>query len=342
MESRLIACLAQGHGLATSAALRRAGFSSRQISGWVRTGVLVPVRRGVYTSAELWDSWDEYVARPLARIRAAATTIEIPFAFSHDSAAIVHGLPLLRPQDAAVHLTRGDMRATRVKGGIHHHGARFDASRVQSVGDLDVLDPARTVVDLAREHGYRAGLVAADGAMQLGIGRGQLRRAAREMSGWPFSLTVSAVVEDADPGAESVIETLGRELLMEAGLRNIETQFPVAVPGGVAWCDLRVGCHVVECDGRSKSRPVADGGLADRELERVLWDERRRQREVCSVGLGMSRLVWTDLWGEARERAKERVLREEEVTRRRFGDTLPSDLEEFARRMRGRRYRVAG
>jgi hypothetical protein len=342
MDSRLLACLARGQGLATAADLRQEGFSGRQVTAWVRSRVLVAVRRGVYTSTELWESWDEYVAKPLARIRAAALTIEIPFVFSHDSAAVLHGLPLLRPQDAAVHLTREDMRGSRVKGGIHHHGARFHEARVRSIGGLEVLDPARTVVDIAREHGYRAGLVAADGAMQLGVAREQMRGAAREMAGWPYSLTVRSVVDDADPGAESVIETLGRELLIEAGFTNIETQFPVSVPRGVAWCDLRVGCHVVECDGRSKSRPVADGGLADRQLERLLWDERRRQREVCSVGLGMSRLVWTDFWGDARERAKERLLREEEVTRRRFGDTLPSHLEEFAQRMRGARYRVAG
>jgi hypothetical protein len=334
--------MARGHGLVTAATLRQQGFSSRQVTAWVRGGVLVGVRRGVYTTRELWDSWDKYAAKPLSRIRAASMSIEIPHVFSHDSAAIVHGLPLLRPQDAAVHITRDKMRGSRVKGGIHHHGARYAAARVLRVDGLRVLDPARTVVDIAREHGYREGLVAADGAMQLGITRAQLQEAAHEMAGWPYSLTVGAVLKDADPGAESVIETLGRELLMECGLGPVETQFPVSVPWGIAWCDLRVGCHIVECDGRAKSRPVADGGLADRDLERILWDERRRQREVCSVGLGMSRLVWADFWGDARERAKERLLREEEVTRRRFGDTLPAHLEEFAQRMRGRRYRVAG
>jgi hypothetical protein len=304
--------------------------------------VLIALRRCVYTTAALWNSWDEYVARPMARIRAAALTIEIPFVFSHDTAAIVHGLPLLRPQDAAIHITREDMRGSRVKGGIHHHGARFRAARVQVAGDLPVLDLARTVVDIAREHGYREGLVAADGAMQQGVTREQMREAATETAGWPYSLTVKAVVKRADPGAESVIETLGRELLEEMGLGPVETQFPVAVDGGVAWCDMRIGCHIVEADGRAKSRPVLDGGLADGDLERILWDERKRQREVCSAGLGMSRLVYADFWGEARERAKERILREEEVTRRRFGDTLPAHLEEFAKRMRGRRYQVAG
>ncbi len=97
MDSRLLACLARRHGLATAADLRREGFSSRQITTWVRSRVLVAVRRGVYTSAELWYSWDAYVAKPLARIRAAALTIEIPFAFSHDSAAILHGLPAPAP-----------------------------------------------------------------------------------------------------------------------------------------------------------------------------------------------------------------------------------------------------
>ena len=199
MDSRLLACLARGHGSTTAADLHREGFSTRRIAAWVRAGALVAVRRGVYTSRELWDSWDDYVAKPLARIRAAGLTVSITYAFSHDSAAIFHGLPLLRPQEAAVHLTREDMRGSRVKGGIHHHGARFRPSRVQTLDGVDVLDPARTVVDIAREHGYRAGLVAADGAMQLGISREQLREAAREMAGWPFSLTVSSVV-DADPG----------------------------------------------------------------------------------------------------------------------------------------------
>lgn len=342
MDSRLRACVAAGDGLATAEALRAHGFTTRQITAWVRTGVLVAVRRGVYTTCELWESWDAFSARPLARIRAAATVIEIACVFSHDSAAIVHELPLLWPQGAAVHVSREDMRGSRVKGGVHHHGARFRPEQVQIVEGLEVLDRPRTVVDIAREHGYRAGLVAADGAMQQGITRDQLREAAGDMAGWPYSLTVRSVVKDADPGAESVIETLGRELLMECGLGPIETQFPVPVSGGVAWCDLRVGCHIVECDGRSKSRPLVDGGLADRDLEQILWDERRRQREVCAVGLGMSRLVWDDFWGDARERAKGRLLREEAVTRRRFGDTLPPHLEEFARKLRGRRYRAAG
>ncbi|QZY28866.1 type IV toxin-antitoxin system AbiEi family antitoxin domain-containing protein [Nocardioides coralli] len=342
METRMRAVVGAGDGLATAQALRAAGIPPRLTATWVRDGTLVAVRRGVYTTRELWQSWDVHRRRPLARVRAVSRTLRVPHVFSHDSAALMHGLPVLWPQDSAVHVTRRHLRASITSAGVHHHGARYDDGQVVEIDGLAALDIARTVVDVTREHGYRAGLVAADGAMQRGVSRAQLAAAAEAMRGWPRSLVVRAVVEDADPGAESAVETLGRELLMEMGLQPIETQFPVPIPGGVAWCDLRVGCHVVECDGRQKSRPVADGGLAHGDLEQLLWDERRRQREVCATGLGMSRLVWADFWGDARERAKERIRREEAVTRDRFGAHLPAHLEEFARRVRGRRYRATG
>ena len=338
----MLAAVARGHGLVTARALRTLGIDERQVAAWVRVGRLVPVRRGVYTTDELWATWDIYRERPLAVIRAVALSVQTPHPFSHDSAALVQRLPLLAPQTAGVHLTVPHLRATTTRAGVRRHGARFHEDRMLMVEGLPVLDIPRTVVDVAREHGYRAGLIVADGAMQLGVGRHELELAAAEMTGWPFSLTVKAVVEDADPGAESVIETLARELVAEAGLGPVETQFPVRVPGGTAWVDLRVGRHLVEADGRIKSKSVEDGGLADRDLEQLLWDERRRQREVCGDGFGMTRLTYGDYWGAARERAIARLRAEHAVTEHRFGAELTASQAEFAARMRGRRNKTAG
>lgn len=335
------AAVAQAGGVVTAARLRELGISGRVLAGWVRAGVLIPVRRGAYTTAELWSSWDEFRERPLARIRAAELTVQVPHVFSHDSAALLHRVPLLRPQEAPVHISRLEMRGTRTQYGIHHHGAKYGDHRVMEIADLPALDIPRTVVDIAREHGYRAGLVAADGAMQLGTARADLAAAAQEMGGWPHSLTVNAVVADADPGAESVIETLARELALEAGLGPVETQFPVRIATGVVWIDLRIGCHLIEADGRIKLQSIEAGGVADDPAE-SLWDERKRQHLVCAEGLGMTRLTYADHWGEARDRAKARLLAENAVTVRRFGTELPPHLEEFATHMRGRRYRTAG
>ena len=342
MDSRVLAAVARGRGLVTAAELRRLGFDGRVVARWARCRELVPVRRGVYTTAELWDGWDIYRERPLARIRAAELTLRVPHVLSHDSSAVVQRLPLLRPQDADVHVTRQHLRGSMAKAGIHHHGARHGAHRVTEVDGLRVLDIPRTVVDLGRAHGYRAGLVAADGAMQRGVSREAMAAAAREATGWPYSLTVDAVIADADPGAESLIETLARELVIECGLGPVETQFPVRIHGGVAWIDLRVGCHLIEADGRIKVEPLELGGVLEGDPRHALWEERKRQHLVCAEGLGMTRLSYTDFWGPARERAKQRLLAERAVTLRRFGPDLPPHLEEFAARMRGRRNATAG
>ena len=338
----MLAAVAAGEGLVTARALHERGIDARLIAGWVRRGRLVVVRRGVYTTAELWESWDPYRQRPIARVRAVDLTLQVPHVVSHDSSALLQRVPLLRPQDAAPHVTRRHMRASLTQAGVHHHGARYPDRRVVEVDGLRVLDVPRTVIDLTREHGYRAGLVAADGAMQLGVSRAELAAAAAEIRGWPYSLTVDAVVADADPGAESVLETLARELAAEAGLGPVETQFPVRIPGVVAWIDLRVGCHLIEADGRIKFQRASEGGVADGDAEQVAWDERRRQHLVCAEGLGMTRLVYADCAGVAREQAKRRLLDEYAVTVRRFGTRLPPHLEEFAALMRGRRYQATG
>lgn len=341
MDSRVRAAVAAGQGLVTSARLQEMGLAARLISRWVRGGELVAVRRGVYTTRELWDAWDQYVERPLARIRASHLTLDVPHVYSHDSSALLQRLPLIRPQESETHVTRTGINGSRIRFGIRHHGAAYLDSQVVTAHGLPALDVPRTVADLARTHGYRAGLVAADGALQLGFTRSQLAAAAEPMTSWPGVTDVRAAIADADPGAESVGETLSRELLTELGIGDAETQFAVRIPSGVAWCDLRIGCHVFEFDGRIKLRPVDRGGVAEQMAEQVVWDERRRQRDVCAEGLGMSRIYWEDFWGEARRRARERLRREFDVTRQRFGDQLPPHLAEFAARMRGRRRRAS-
>lgn len=342
MDSRVLAEVARGHGLVTARQLCHRGFDRRQVAAWARAGLLVPVWRGVYTTAELWESWDVYHHRPLARVRAVQLTVRLPHVFSHDSAAIAQRVPLLRPQESAVHVTRLHLRGTRTTTGIHHHGSSYQPGQVRTADGLPVLDIPRTVADIAREYGYRAGLVAADGAMQLGVDRGMMRKVVQQMAGWPASRTVAAVVEAADPGAESVGETLLREVLDELALGDIETQFPVRTARGTVWCDLRIGRHVYEFDGRVKTTAPEDGGVADRALARVVWDERRRQRDVCDMELGMSRVIYEEFWGDARDRLKARLRRDQADTDARYGRELTPEQAEFAARMRGRRYRADG
>ncbi len=83
------------------------------------------------------------------------------------------------------------------------------------------------------------------------------------------------------------------------------------------WCDLRVGRHVFELDGRLKYTARENGGLAD-DPAQVLWAEKQRQDFVTGFKLGVSRITYADLFS-GRAAAKARLLREYADTCRRFG-----------------------
>ncbi len=142
---------------------------------------------------------------------------------------------------------------------------------------------------------------------------------------WPEVTVVRAAIQDSDPGAESVNETLGRILLNEFGLGPVQTQFEIVDGSRRARCDMRVGRHLFECDGFTKYLPVERGGLAVMSADRVVWEEKQREDWLRGYRLGMSRLVWADYWGMRREVAKERLRREYDATCAAYGTDI-SDL----------------
>ena len=183
-------------------------------------------------------------------------------------------------------------------------------------------------MDIAREHGLRGGLPACDSALRLGVPRRDLELATEAMASWPYVTAPRAAVALADPGAESVGESLSRLVLDELGLGPIETQFGLREGARVVWCDLRVGRHIVEFDGRVKYRRAEHGGVSTRDPDEVVWREKRRQDFVCGFKLGMSRVTWGDLMPDQWEATKRRVLREYDDTTARFGFNI-DDLAPF-------------
>ena len=185
-----------------------------------------------------------------------------------------------------------------------------------------VLDAARTAVDIAREHGLEAGVVAIDSARLRGVRLEDLWAAIEPMWRWPGITTARAALELSDARAESAGESLARMLLEELGLGPIETQFEIRDDVRWARCDLRVGRHLVEFDGflKYQRRDLDDRRRID--PEQVVWEEKQRQDWLLGYHLGMSRLIWADLWGSRRRLAMERVAREYALTCARFGTSI--------------------
>lgn len=320
-------------GLVTRGQALEAGYTPTELRALTRgTGLWVPVRRGVYAERAHWETLDERTGRPRLRVLAAHLLITGEHVVSHTSAGLLHGLPMLDTRDATIHVTRPGVTGSRTEHGVKHHLAPFIPGQVVQVSGVPTLDLPRTAVDIGREHGYLHGLVACDAVRQRGVTLTQLHDTLAPMENWPHITRARAAVADSDAGGESVGETLTREFIASLGLGEVHTQFSIEVEGRLFFIDLRVGRHLIEFDGRIKYRQPDEGGLASRPAEEIVWEERQRQAAICAQGYGMSRLVWTDLWGSARARTAARVRREFEITTARFGTELPTDYVAVARR----------
>lgn len=344
LNPTVLAHMAAHHGLVTREQARDLGMSNTWIQHELREGRWLVLHRGVYVDAAVWHALDRWHGQPLLRARAAVLAMRRGWVLSHDSAVHAHGLDYLAPPDppgAFVHITRPGSTNAWTKTRIKHHLARYAPEEVMVIDGLPVLDRARTAVDIAREHGLLSGMVTATSALRAGVTKNDLRNVADGMASWPYITTVRRVIELADARCQTAAEVLALELVLELGIGVPDLQWPVQRSNGhVAWCDLRVGRHVFEVHGKIKVLPPAQGGVAQQPAADVLWDTRKRERDITSEGLGVSNLYWEDFFGAQRVVAKARVHAEVDQTLHRFGNNvLPEHLERNAREIRAREQR---
>jgi hypothetical protein len=107
-------------------------------------------------------------------------------------------------------------------------------------------------------------------------------------------------------------------VVLDLGIGRPQTQFGLSDGSRTVWCDLRVGRHVFEFDGRLK---YAHGNPADLDPAEVVWKEKLRQDFITGFKLGVSRITTEDC-GPGRRAALARLAREYADTCRRFGTTI--------------------
>lgn len=215
----------------------------------VRTGAWIPATRGAYvpngTSAR---------AMAIARAVGVHARISSAHAFSHETAALLHGLALWDvPQVTHVrHEHRGggsnDPLVARHLGIPAH-------ARVVVLAGLPVTDLASTTWDCLRTATPLAALVVADSALHAGLPRDSVVAIAEQARG-NGTARARALLELADEGAESARETWARFAFAVAGWPPPETQVRVETARGTFWADLgwprwRL---LVEYDGLGKLR----------------------------------------------------------------------------------------
>ena len=257
-------------GIVTTAELVAAGLSDREIRTLVRRGRLCRVRRGAYADGtrarRLLTRAD---GRQLIELASAAALLGPVATVSHESAAWLHLIAVLKAPAATATLTRPPERGWKSAPGIRLHVAVLPPAQITTVGGLAVTTPARTVVDLARTLEFRAGVVSADSALRRKLTtRAELQYILSTCARWRGARRAAEVIKFADGRAESPLESIARVAFSQSGLPPPELQVWL---GGTAEPIGRVDFYwrqywtIAEVDGALK---YADPGRARAQLRR--------------------------------------------------------------------------
>ncbi|WEO77816.1 hypothetical protein BJQ94_01860 [Cryobacterium sp. SO2] len=264
----------------------------------------------MYVAAERWRSADANERYRLL-VRATVLAAERSPVLSHQSAAVLHGLPIIGAWPASVHTSTPDAGGgSSTRATIAHRGTRPDA--VETIDGCQVTTLARTLVDVASSSSLLVGVTMLDHALRVEQERADGSRAGRgQVFGARPALTKADLYTElevvnprtgrrqaeqaiafANPLSANPGETLSRVRIFQLGFEVPELQvcFP-NILGGNAFVDFwwRRVLKIGEFDGFLKygSGPV----LGDRDPGSVVWQEKRREDAL------RARVSSFDRWG---------------------------------------------
>ncbi len=271
-------------------ALLRDGWTDRGIRDAIRGGRLRSVRRGWFIEGPEYDMlWAE--ARHLAHVLAVARDSTGSGIISHESAAVLWGLPLYRFHPARVHMTTTP--GGRISSGpdVFRHIAPLPAQDVVVRDGIRVTSLSRTAFDVARTLPVEQALVILDAAERAMAARGRewdLDALESWRRAWQTRTDAAAgargiqrarrIGEFADGRAESPGESVSRLQIARLGFQRPALQVAVAGPNGRDYfLDFRFReCGTFgEFDGKGKY--VDEAMRRGLSLEEVLLQEKMRE-----------------------------------------------------------------
>ena len=269
-----------------------AGWQPPDIDREVRAGRWTALRRSSYAvTADVPADGPRRVAVDVAAVQLAS---QHDLVGTHETAAMVHGLPLFVPYDGPVLLSRHRERAQDrpSQGAPAQLVAEVPAHHRARVSGATVTSAARTAVDRARRGAVLPAVVVLDGALRLGVLRDEIGEVLDDCRGWPGIQRAREWVAFADGRAESALESVGRWRMHEAGLPHPDLQVLLSdLDGPIGRTDYHWAAYrtVGEADGFSKYRS-ADGS-ADFAALRA---EKLREDRLRDAGYEVFRFTWDE------------------------------------------------
>jgi predicted transcriptional regulator of viral defense system len=291
----------------TRAQAIRAGYTDHEIGVAVRSGRWIRVRRGSYSLAPTGPAVLDAERAHVLRAHHVAAKLGCGSVLSHQSALLLHAVPVWGMPLGTVHVTRFGPSSARTRAGVTSHQRSLTADDVTMVGAVRVTTVARALVDVACLSSSEAAICSMDAALRTArVSTEMLASALERIKGQARAGHARRAVAFADAGSESIGESRMRVAMSELGLPSpiLQHQFRGAdgrVVGRVDfwWPTERV---IAEFDGLVKYR-----GTLGRPVEVVVAEKLREDELRGLTGAAFVRVVWSDL--QSREQLERKLRR---------------------------------
>lgn len=276
-----------------TADLRARGYTAAELARLTASGDLIHVRRGAYADP---DHEDGAIGTHRRLVAATAPLLSPRAVISHDSAAVLHRLPLLGPAPTSVVATRPDAPGGKRRLLTEVHVAALEAAEVVGVDGIAVTSLARTIVDLGRSRSFGRTVVAGDAALRVGLDPGELETVLALGRRRPGIGAARRAVRFLDGRSETAGESWSRVQMHEQGIPAPILQYKVFDDRGrfvarsdFCWEDERV---LGEFDGLVKYSKLLRPGQSASD---AVVEEKVREDRLREMGWRVVRWVWADL-----------------------------------------------
>ncbi|GGF34355.1 type IV toxin-antitoxin system AbiEi family antitoxin domain-containing protein [Williamsia phyllosphaerae] len=262
-----------------------AGVTDRHLMSRVRSGELIRLRPGVYAAGV------ERTPESMHRLEILATEHHL-LTVSHRSAAVLHGLRMLKPDLSRIDVSSGSRSGGRIHPTRHIHSGLLDADDVVIVDGVAVTSLERTAADVACMADFDRALVVLDSALRAGADRDAIGEilARRRRQGVS---TARIALSMADRNSESVGESWSRAQMITARLPLPRLQDARVIRGRRVIPDFDWDRQLVgEFDGHIKYGRLLRPGQT---VVDVVADEKAREDLLRWDGSMVLRWVWSDL-----------------------------------------------
>ena len=289
---------------------RLLGSDGRPVQRLVGSGQAVRLRRGVAVDATGWDTVSDR-DRYFLRMRAVGATRKSQPVYSHQSAAVLWGLPIIGRWPDEVHLMAAGKTGVHSKNGVTWHHDRLPDGDVVEIDGMLVTSLLRTLIDIARTVGFLSAVAALDqgtkpqfilpnGRAAFGIDRDILLDRLDSDGPTRGARTARIAIAFCDNRSGSVGESLSRGQIHLCGFPPPELQVSFVHEDrqeditDFRWVqkqETRTHRLLGEFDGKVKY--TRDAFMSGRTIEEVVWSEKLREDRLRGTGHGMARWIWS-------------------------------------------------